>query len=134
MYSTETGPYPSPKFANCSRSFSHFSCKQPLCESTRDVFEKQTQKKQPVYELCSNTKSFSYPAYNCVFKPPNSKIFEKSKLTPPLGLRVLPLFQDLKIDLGVVDDVTVSDTLPWSQPELHSCLSLTKFKKGLHKP
>ena len=54
------------------------------------------------------------PAYSCVFEPPNSKLFEKSKLTPPLGLRVLPLFQDLKIDLGVVDDVTVSDTPPWS--------------------
>ena len=45
---------------------------------------------------------------DCDFEPPNSKLFEKSKLTPPLGLRVLPLFEDSKIDLGVVDDVTVS--------------------------
>ena len=55
--STETGPYPSPRSANCSWSFSHFSCKQPLCESTRDVFEKQTQNN--VYELCSKTKNLS---------------------------------------------------------------------------
>ena len=66
---------------------------------------------------------------DCVFEPPNSKLFEKSKLTPPLGLRVLPLFEDSKIDLGVVDDVTVSDTPPWSLPEPHICLSLAKFKK-----
>ena len=54
-------------------------------------------------------------AYRCVFEPPNSKLFERSKLTPPLGLRVPPLFEDSQIDLGVVDDVTVSDTHPWSQ-------------------
>ena len=48
------------------------------------------------------------PAYSCVFEPPNSKPFEKSSVTPPLGLRVLPLFEDSKIDLDVVDDTTVS--------------------------
>ena len=57
------------------------------------------------------------PAYSCVFEPPNSKLLEKSSLTPPLGLRVLPLFEDSKIDLDVVDDTTVSDTPPWSQSE-----------------
>ena len=35
---------------------------------------------------------------------------KQSKLIPPLGIRVLPLFEDFKIDLGVVDNVTVSDT------------------------
>ena len=59
------------------------------------------------------------PAYSCVFEPPNSKLFEKSKLTLPPGLRVLPLFEDSKIDLGWVDDVVVSDNPPWSQPEPH---------------
>ena len=49
------------------------------------------------------------PAYSCVFEPPNSKLFEKSSLTPPLGLRILPLFEDSKIDLNVVDDTTVSE-------------------------
>ena len=39
----ETGPHPSPRLTNCSWSFSYFSCNKPLCESTRDVFEKQTQ-------------------------------------------------------------------------------------------
>ena len=51
------------------------------------------------------------PAYSCVFEPPNPKLFEKPSLTPPLGLRILPLFEDSKIDLDVVDDTTVSDTL-----------------------
>ena len=49
------------------------------------------------------------PAYICVFEPPNSKLFEKSILSPPLGLRIIPLFEDSKIDLDVVDDTTVSD-------------------------
>ena len=62
------------------------------------------------------------PVYSCVFEPPNSKLFEKSRLTPPLGLRILPLFEDSKIDLDVVDDTTVSDTPPWSQSEPQICL------------
>ena len=73
------------------------------------------------------------PSYSCVFEPPNSKLFEKSTLTPPLGLRVLPLFEDSKIDSGVVDDVMVSDT-PRRQPEPHICLSLTKLKKDCTSP
>ena len=52
------------------------------------------------------------PAYSCVFEPPNTKHFEKSSLTPPLGLRILPLFEDSKNDLDMVDDTTVSDTPP----------------------
>ena len=56
-------------------------------------------------------------AYNCVFEPPNSKLFETSKLIPSLSLRVPPLFEDSKIDLGVVDDITVPGTPPWSQSE-----------------
>ena len=54
---------------------------------------------------------------------------EKSSLTPSLGLRILPLFGDSKIDLDVADDTTVSDTPPWSQSEPQICLSLTKYKK-----
>ena len=49
------------------------------------------------------------PAYSCVFEPPNSKLFEKSTLTPPFGLQILPLFEDSKIYLDVVDDTTVTD-------------------------
>ena len=50
QHSKQTGPYPSPRPTNCSWNFSYFSCNKPLCESTRDVFEKQTQ--ETVYELC----------------------------------------------------------------------------------
>ena len=74
------------------------------------------------------------PTYSCVFEPPNLKLFEKSKLTPPLGLRILPLFEDSKIDLDVVDDTTVTDTPPWSQSEPQICLSLTKYKKDSTNP
>ena len=47
------------------------------------------------------------PAYSCVFEQPNSKRFENSNLTPPLGLRI----EDASIDLDVADDITLSDTL-----------------------
>ena len=29
-----------------------------------------------------------------VFEPLNTKLFEKFSLTPPLGLRIVPLFED----------------------------------------
>ena len=74
------------------------------------------------------------PAYSCVFEPPNSKLFEKSRLSPPLGLRILPLFEDSKIDLDMVDDTTVSYAPPWSQSEPQICLSLTKYKKDTTNP
>ena len=48
-------------------------------------------------------------AYSYVFEPPNSKLFEKSSLTPALGLRILPLLTDSRIDLDTVDDATVLD-------------------------
>ena len=74
------------------------------------------------------------PTYSCVFEPLNLNLFEKSNLTPPLGLRILPLFEDSKIDLDVVDDTTVTDTPPWSQSEPQICLSLTKYKKDSTNP
>ena len=74
------------------------------------------------------------PAYSCVFEPPNSKLFEKSCLIPSLGLRILPLFEDSKIDLDVVDDTTVSDTPPWSQSKPQICLFLTKYKQDTTNP
>ena len=39
-----------------------------------------------------------------------------------------------RCDLGVFDDVTVSDTPPWRQPKPHICLSLTKLKKDCTSP
>ena len=59
-----------------------------------------------ILKTCPNN-----PAYSCVFKLPNSKLSEKSKLTPSLGLRVLSLFEDSKIDLGVADGFTLSAPL-----------------------
>ena len=74
------------------------------------------------------------PAYSFGFEPPNSKLFEKSSLTPPFGLPILPLFEDSQIDLDVLDDTTVSDTPPRSQSEPQICLSLTKYKKDTTNP
>ena len=53
--------------------------------------------------------------------------FQKFDLTPPLGLRILQLFEDFKIDLDIVDDITMQDTPLWSQSEPHVSLYLTKF-------
>ena len=55
-------------------------------------------------------------------------------MTPPLSLRILPLFEDSKIDLDMVDHTTVSDTPPWNQSEPQICLSLTKYKKDTTNP
>ena len=57
-------------------------------------------------------------AYSCVLAPPNTKLFQKSSLTPPLGLRILPLFEDSKTDF---DDTTLSDTPSWSRSEPQIC-------------
>ena len=53
----------------------------------------------------------------------------KNRLTSPLGLRILPLFEDSKVDLDVVDDTT-----NWSQSEPQIYLSLTKYKKDTTNP
>ena len=74
----------------------------------------------PAYALC---------LCSCVFERPNLKHFEKSNLTPPLGLRILPLFEDPQIGSDVADDVIVSDIPPWSQSEIQIRLSVAKFKK-----
>ena len=102
--------------------------------STRDVLEKQTQGTVNVVNVLKLKTCPDNPAYSCVFEPPNSKLFEQSSLTPPLGLRILPLFEDSKVDLDMVDDTTVSDTPPWSQSEPQISLSLTKHKKDTTNP
>ena len=89
-----------------------------------------------VYELCSKTKNL--PEQSClptaVFLNHQTQNSLKNPNRLRLGLLVLPLFEDSKIDLGVVDDVTVSESPPWSQPEAHICLSLTKLKKDCTSP
>ena len=72
------------------------------------------------------------PVYSCVFEPPNTKLFEKSSLTPPLGLHILPLFEDSKIDLVMVDDTTVSQFLGVNLNLRPVCL--TKYEKDTTNP
>ena len=76
----------------------------------------------------------SNPAYSCVLESPNSQAFENSNLTPPLGLTILPVSEDSKIGLDVVDSITVTDTPLRNQCESHVCLSLTKFLKDRTTP
>ena len=117
MYSTETGPH------------HHQGLRIAVGAFHTSPIEILYAIQETVYELCFKNKKNcpSNPAYSCVFEPPNSKLFLKSKLTPPLCFHIPPLFEDSKIDLCVVDDVTVSHTPSWSQSEPQMCLSLTKF-------
>ena len=104
-----------------------------LCAKAQEMSLKNMQ--ETVNELCFKLKTCpDNSAYSCVFEPLNSKLFEKSSLTPPLGLRIQPLFEDSKIDLDMVDDTTVSDTPPLSQSEPQICLSLTKYEKETTNP
>ena len=92
-------------------------------------------KKLPTSDVLNLKTCLDNPAYGCVFEPPNLKLFEKSKLTSPLSLRILPLFEDSKIDMDVTDDVTVSDNSPRSQFEHQICLSGNlKKKKSAENP
>ena len=100
----------------------HYAKAQEM--SLRNRFKKLSMNYVPKLKTCPNN-----PVYSCVIEPLNSQLFEKSQLTSPVGFRVLPLFDNSKIDLGVVDDVTLSDTPAWSLPEPHICLSLTKYLK-----
>ena len=64
-----------------------------------------------------------------VFLNHQTHSFGKFSLILPLGPQILPQFEDSKIDLDVVDDITVSNTHPWTlnQSEPHVCLSTTFF-------
>ena len=69
------------------------------------------------------------PAYSCVSELSNSKHFEKSSLTPPLGLQILPLFEDSKIDLDWLmtpqGQIPPPPPPPLNQSEPQIFLSLT---------
>ena len=71
------------------------------------------------------------PAYSCVFEPPNSKLFENSILTPPLGLRILPLFEDSKVDLDMVDDTIESGCVKKKKKEKVLSLVVQKYSYKL---
>ena len=91
-YSTETGPNPSQSLA-CLGAF----CTSPvtsLYAKAQEMPLKNRCKKLSMNYVLKLKTCPDNPAYSCVFEPPNTKLFEKSRLTPPLGLRILPLFED----------------------------------------
>ena len=67
---------------------------------------------------------------SCVFETTKTPTFsEKHTLPLPLGLRILPLFEESETDLDVMDYITVSDNRPWSQSEPQIWLLSHNFKK-----
>ena len=75
------------------------------------------------------------PAYICVFKLENIKLFEDSESKiPPLGIRILPHLEKSKLYLNLIDDAPSLDTTPWklSAPAVH--LDLAKFQKDTTNP
>ena len=75
------------------------------------------------------------PAYNCVFKPENTKLFEESESKiPPLRIRILSHLEESKINLNLIDDAPSLDITLWtlSAPTVH--FDLNKFKKDATKP
>ena len=95
-YSTETGPNPSQSLA-CLGAF----CTSPvtsLYAKAQEMPLKNRCKKLSMNYVFRLKSSPNNTAYSCIFEPPNSKLFEKFGVTPPLGLRILPLFENSKID------------------------------------
>ena len=101
-----------------------------LCAKAQEMSLKNIRKKLSMNFVLKLKACPNNPAYSCVFEPPNSVLFlSKSKLTPRLGRRILTLLQNSKIDFGVVDDGTVSDTPPWRHLSVFD-----QIFKRLHKP
>ena len=74
-YSTETGPYPSPRFMNCSGSFSYFSRIKTACESTKDVWT--IDMKTFLWTMSQSSKTCpNNLAYSCICEPANSKLWK----------------------------------------------------------
>ena len=74
------------------------------------------------------------PAYNRVFEPQNAILFEASTKIPPLGLRFLPHLEKSGIILGLIDDVSVLNTAPWTLPVPSVRLDLATFEKETTDP
>ena len=83
-----------------------------------------------------NSKSLpENPAYNRVFEPENTKLFEESESkVPPLGIRILPHLEKSKLNLNLVDDAPSLDIVPLklSVPAVH--FDLASFKKDSTNP
>ena len=70
------------------------------------------------------------PAYSCVFEAQNAILFEASPTRIlPLGVRMLPRLEKSGINLGLIDDVSVLSTAPWTLPPVR--LDLATFEKKI---
>ena len=80
--------------------------------------------------LNSNPFPTGEPAYSCVFKPENTKLFEASESkVPPLGIRILPHLEKSKLNLNLVDD---APSLELSVPAVR--FDLSNLKKDTTNP
>ena len=75
------------------------------------------------------------PAYSCLFKPENTKLFEEAESkVSPLGIRILPQLDKSKLNLNLVDDAPSLDIIPWKLSVPAVRLDLTNFRKDTTNP
>ena len=74
------------------------------------------------------------PAYNCVFNPPDTELFEPASLTPPLGVRIKDHLENAEINIKSVQTQLFTTTPPWCLHEPKVDLTLTCYKKETTNP
>ena len=110
------GSDPSPRSSYYTWSISYFTCsKSPRGITwTITVFSSFKTVSKYFTKLKSHPDN---PAYSCVFEPLNVILFEASPTKiPPLDLRLLSHLEKSGIILGLIDDVSVLSTAPWTLP------------------
>ena len=113
VYSTETRPYPSPSLRISLGAF-RTSPVSSLYAKQQEISLKngRKKKKKKVYDVLKQKNARTILPVAVFLNHQTQNSMKKLRLTLPLGLRVLPLSEDSKTDLGVADDVTLSDTPP----------------------
>ena len=75
------------------------------------------------------------PAYNGVFEPQNAIRFDASpSKIQQISLRNLPHLEKSGISLGLIDDLSVLSTAPWTLPVPSLRLDLATFKQDTTDP
>ena len=71
------------------------------------------------------------PAYDCVFNPPYSALYDKHpNKTPPFGIRIKNHLTAIKVDEESILPVTVPKAPPWELSKVKVIMDLRKHKKS----
>ena len=71
------------------------------------------------------------PAYDCVFTPPYTAIYDKHpNKTPPFGIRIKNHLTAIKIDEESILPITVPKAPPWELSKVKVIMDLRKHKKS----